>query len=153
MKINIKNTTMLLISALFLVFSLIIVSPNASHSDSIAPPLESVVHSQQLNTDSVAIVQLDHKQAKLFTEVTQIGSPDCVANNRAHYDLSILRPFYINIAGDDFGQAVLENYQYIVQIYLSHQQFVWHTIKSQGLIKPSIQQYEPLDLRSNSIFA
>jgi len=153
MNINNKTSAMLFLSALCLVFSVLLVSPNVPHSDSIAPSLESVNHSQPLTVERFAAMQLDYKQVKLFTAVKQIGSLDPVTHNQTHNDSVILLPFFIRLAGDAFAPPLLKSYQHGVQVYMSHQQQVWHKIKRQSLIKPFNQQYEPLDILPNSIFA
>ncbi|MEP7706491.1 hypothetical protein [Paraglaciecola sp. 25GB23A] len=153
MNINHKTSAMLFLSALCLVFSVLLVSPNVPHSDSIAPSLESVEHSQPLTVKRFAVKQFDYKQVKLFTAVKQIGSLDPVTHNQTHNDSVILLPFFIRLAGDAFAPPMLENYQHGVQVYMSHQQQVWHKIKRPGLIKLFNQQYEALDILPNSIFA
>lgn len=153
MNINHKTSAMLFLSALCLVFSVFLVSPNVPHSDSVAQSLESVKHSEGLTVDRFALVQLDLGQAKLFTAVKQIGSLDPVTHNQTHNDSVILLPFFIRLAGDAFAPPMLENYQHGVQVYMSHQQQVWHKIKRPGLIKLFNQQYEALDILPNSIFA
>jgi hypothetical protein len=86
-------------------------------------------------------MRLDYGQVKLFTAVKQIGSLDPVTHNQTHNDLTILLPFFISLAGDAFAPPMLENYQHGVQVYMSHQQQVWHNIKRQSLIKQFNQQY------------
>jgi hypothetical protein len=153
MNLNHKTSAMLFLSALCLVFSVLFVSSYVPHCDSTAPCSASVTHFPWLNVDGFALIQLDQGHANLFTAVKQIGSLDSVTHSQTYTDSIILLPFFISLVGDAFAPFMLINYQLGVQVYLSHQQHVWQNIKRQRLLPPFSQQYEPLVVFPNSIFA